>query len=205
MELFEREESQYWNVAHSLVTGDIRFLSGTYYPGANQLPVNNRFSHRWRRNDSQNGQNGNRTKDYQISSKIKNGLNILPKRGFQLIFKIQIIKLLKSCNMEKTEKALVTFLETGNKIIGALADDGKIDFGEGMGIAMKGVGIVAVFKSLPEIKEELKTVTPEKVNNLVEVFKAKFDLPNDQAEQKVEQGIEVLAHLAVLILKKEAG
>jgi hypothetical protein len=104
--------------------------------------------------------------------------------------------------MENTEKALVTILETGNKVIKSLQDDGKISFSEGISIAYKGMGLINVFKSLPEIKEELKTLDQEKVSHLVEVFKEKFDLPNDEAEQKVEQGIELLAQLAVMVFSK---
>jgi len=85
-------------------------------------------------------------------------------------------------------------------VIDALADDGRVDFGEGIHIAMKGVGLVRVFRNIPEIKEELKGVTPDTVQELVEIFKDKFDLPNDEAELKVEQGLEVLATLAVMIL-----
>ena len=64
---------------------------------------------------------------------------------------------------------------------------------------MKGINLIGVFKTLPEIREELKTITPEKVATLVEIFKTKFDLPNDELEQKIEQGIEVLASLAVMV------
>jgi hypothetical protein len=105
--------------------------------------------------------------------------------------------------MKHTEKALVTILETGNKVIESIADDGKIDFGEGVAIAMKGIGLIGVLKSLPEIKEELKVLTGEDVEYLVGVFKEKFDLKNDEAEQKVEQGVEVLAQLALMVFNKE--
>jgi hypothetical protein len=101
--------------------------------------------------------------------------------------------------MKNTEKALEVLLDTGMKVVNALEDDGKIDFGESIGIAMKGINLIGVFKTLPEIREELKTITPEKVANLVEIFKTKFDLPNDELEQKIEQGIEVLASLAVMV------
>jgi hypothetical protein len=106
--------------------------------------------------------------------------------------------------MEKTEKALVTILETGNKVVESLADDGKINFGEGISIAYEGMGLIKVFRDLPEIKEELKNLDQAKVSHLVEVFKDKFDLKNDEAEQKVEQGIEVLAQLAVMVFDKNA-
>lgn len=107
--------------------------------------------------------------------------------------------------MEKTEKALIIILETGNKVVDALADDGKISFGEGVSIAMKGVALVGVFKDLPEIKNELKNATSEDVALLVETFKEKFDLPNDEAEQKIEQGIEVLTQLALMVFSPKVN
>ncbi len=107
--------------------------------------------------------------------------------------------------MEKTEKALVILLDTGNKVIAALADDGKVDFGEGVGIAMKGVGLINVFKNLQEITREIKTATPEDIVLLVEIFKEKFDLANDVAELKVEQGIEVLVQLALMVFTPKAA
>ena len=104
--------------------------------------------------------------------------------------------------MKYTENALVTLLETGNKVIAAITDDGKVDFGEGIGIAMKAVGLISIFKNLPEIKEELKNATAEQINGLVVVFKEKFDLPNEEAELRVEQGVEVLTQLALMVFGK---
>ena len=103
--------------------------------------------------------------------------------------------------MENTKKALKTILKTGNKVASAMADDGKIDLGESMGIAMTAVGLVGVFKSLPEIKEEIKNATPEQISGLVEDFKTEFDIPNDEAEKIIETGFEVLANLAIMIFK----
>lgn len=105
--------------------------------------------------------------------------------------------------MEKTKEALITLLDTGNKVISSIADDGKIDFGEGINIAMKGIGLVRVFKDIPEIKEELKNITPEQGQELVVIFKEKFDLPNDEAEMKVEQGLEVLSKLAIMVFSQK--
>ena len=101
--------------------------------------------------------------------------------------------------MEQTTKALVTLLETGNVVINSIQDDNKVDFGESMQISIKALGLIGIFKNLGKIKEELKTRTPEQVCLLVETFKAKFDLKNDEAEQKVEQGIEVLAQLSLML------
>jgi len=103
--------------------------------------------------------------------------------------------------MEKTKKALKVLLITGNKVAESLKDDGKISLTEGMGIALKAVSLVGVFKDLPEIKEELKVATPADVQQLVEDFKADFDIPNDDLELKIESGLEVLAQLALMFFK----
>jgi hypothetical protein len=68
-----------------------------------------------------------------------------------------------------------------------------------MQISVKALGLIGVFKNLQKIKAELKSRTSEQVCLLVETFKTKFDLKNDEAEEKVEQGIEVLAQLAMML------
>jgi hypothetical protein len=68
-----------------------------------------------------------------------------------------------------------------------------------MQISIKALGLIGIFKNLGKIKDELKARTPEQFCLLVETFKAKFDLKNDDAEQKVEQGIEVLAQLVMML------
>lgn len=107
--------------------------------------------------------------------------------------------------MKETEKALVTLLETGNTVANAIADDGKVDFKESMAISMKAIGIIGIIKNLPKIKAEIKSRKPEDIPLLVEVFKTKFDLKNDEAEQKVEQGLEVLVQLASMIFTPKAA
>lgn len=103
--------------------------------------------------------------------------------------------------MENTKKAIKTILKTGTKVIEAVKDDGKIDIGESMDIAMSAIGFVSIFKSLPEIKEEIKSATPVQIAELVEEFKTEFDLPNDEAEKIVETGVEILTNLLVLVFK----
>ena len=107
--------------------------------------------------------------------------------------------------MKETEKALVTLLETGNVVANAIQDDGRIDFKESMAISIKAIGLIGVIKKLPEIKAELKDRKPEDFVNLVEVFKLKFDLKNDEAELKVEQGMEVLLQLALMVFTPKAA
>jgi hypothetical protein len=107
--------------------------------------------------------------------------------------------------MEQTTKALVTLLETGNAVINSIQDDNKVDFKESMQISIKALGLIGIFKNLGKIKEELKNRTEQEMCLLVETFKAKFDLKNDDAEQKVEQGIEVLAQLVLMLRAPKAA
>jgi len=107
--------------------------------------------------------------------------------------------------MEQTTKALVTLLETGNVVINSIQDDNNVDFGEAMKISMKALGLIGIFKNLGKIKDELKARTPEQVCLLVETFKAHFDLKNDEAEKKVEQGLEVLAQLVLMLHAPKAA
>ena len=104
--------------------------------------------------------------------------------------------------MEKTKNAIKVLLKTGMKVVEAVKDDGKVDLSESMGIAISAVGLVSVFKNIPEIKEEIKNATPEQIATVVADFKAEFDLPNDEDEKIVETGVEILTNLAVLIFKK---
>ena len=101
--------------------------------------------------------------------------------------------------MEQTKQALVAILEIGIQVKESLADDGRINFRESMQISMKALNLIPLFKNIPKIKEELKARTPEEVCLLVETFKAKFDLKNDDAEDKVEQGIELLSQLVLIL------
>lgn len=104
--------------------------------------------------------------------------------------------------MKETEKALITLLEIGNRVMEAVSDDGKVDFGESIQISIKAIGLVSVFKNLGAIQEEIKAAKPEDVTALVEVFKAKFDLKNDEAEAKIEAGVEALAQMALVVFGK---
>lgn len=107
--------------------------------------------------------------------------------------------------MKETEKALVTLLETGNVVANAISNDGRVDFKESMAISVKAIGLIGIIKKLPDIKAEIKARKDGDIPALVEVFKAKFDLKNDEAEEKVEQGLDVLLQLASMIFTPKAA
>lgn len=105
--------------------------------------------------------------------------------------------------MEKTKKAIGTLLKLANKVIADVKDDGKIDFGEAMGLAISGVGLIGIFKDLPEIQIELKGIDAVGVSEIVEAVKADFDLADDVLEAKIEAGLEVLAQMLIMVFGKQ--
>lgn len=107
--------------------------------------------------------------------------------------------------MKETEKALVTLIETGNVIANAISDDGRVDFKESMAISIKAISIIGIIKNLPKIKAEIKARKEEDIPALVELFKAKFDLKDDEAEEKVEQGLDVLLQLTSMLFTPKAA
>jgi len=111
---------------------------------------------------------------------------------------------MKMEGFEKTTSALSVLITAANKVDAAISDDGKISLTEGIGIAMTGIGLINIFKNIGEIAGELKNITPDALTALIELFKTKFDLKNDEAELMVEQGLEVLARLVLVVFAKKA-
>lgn len=103
--------------------------------------------------------------------------------------------------MKKTKEALATLLKVGTKVAKAY-DDGKIDMGEAIGISVSAVGMVSIFKNLPEIEAEIKAINVDGINELVAEFNADFDIPNDELEHKIKAGIGVLSQMIVMLLLK---
>lgn len=105
--------------------------------------------------------------------------------------------------MEKTKKAIAALLKVGNKISAALKDDGKISVGEGLGLATQVIPVIGIIGDIKAIKAELKDIDQHGIAWLVQEFKEEFDLPNDEVEEKVERGVELLGNLATMLLPKE--
>ena len=106
--------------------------------------------------------------------------------------------------MQKTKEALQTLLKVGSKVVKA-SEDGKIDMGEAIGISIAAVGVVGVFKNLPAIGEEIKSITAADINDLVDEFNRDFDIPNDQLEAKIKAGISALSQMVIMLLEKKAA
>lgn len=101
--------------------------------------------------------------------------------------------------MEKTTKALLLIAKMATKVSNDLADDGKIDLMEGVGLGMTALGFIGVFKDLKAIKEELKSFDEVQKDALVKAFDEAFQLPNVDLEGKIEAGIELLLTLYLYI------
>ena len=101
----------------------------------------------------------------------------------------------------ETKNALETVLKLGSKVVEAQAD-GRITFGESVGIAMTAVGLIHVFKDLPLIKVELSNITDTDVEELVDSFTANVNIPNEGLKEKILAGITVLEQLVLMFVKK---
>ena len=73
----------------------------------------------------------------------------------------------------------------------ALAD-GEVDLMEGINIAKDSLGFFGVIRNIKEAKNEVKDLTKNERNAIVEHFKAEFDLQNDVAEMVVESVVEIV-------------
>lgn len=92
--------------------------------------------------------------------------------------------------MTETRDLVITIAEIGNGVGAALADDGKITWTDFPKFMTALTTIPALISGITKIDDELANATDIEINALVEDFKAKFDLPQDDAEAKVEACIE---------------
>lgn len=94
-----------------------------------------------------------------------------------------------------------------SKVENAKADDGKVDWMEGAGIAAGSISdIYGIVKNGSQIKKEYNDLDDEEREDIIIWFAEKFDLSNDQAEEKVEaifKWIVVTDETITIVLKKD--
>lgn len=78
-------------------------------------------------------------------------------------------------------------------------EDKKVSFPEGIAIGMDAIRVAKALKNWDEIKKEIQDLDDQERNELIELINENFDLPNDDAEQKVEGIIAMLNGLSQLI------
>ena len=91
--------------------------------------------------------------------------------------------------------ALSAVINVAEKTDAALADDGRIDVGEGIGITFSALGLIKVVKNIKSLIEKYKNLTDEARTELAEWFRKEFDIVNDNVEKIVEDVFEALLKL----------
>lgn len=99
----------------------------------------------------------------------------------------------------KETKELVSFLLAVHQAYQLSNADGKIDFKDLPHIYNPLMKSIQAFNGLDKIPAELKDLDDEERKELVELFKADFDLADDVLEQKIEEGFAVALQLAKFI------
>jgi len=92
--------------------------------------------------------------------------------------------------MPETRDLIITLAEIGNGVGASLADDGKITWTDFPKFMTALTTVPALISGITKIDDELKAATEDDVKNLITDFMAKFDLPQDEAEAKVEACID---------------
>ena len=105
--------------------------------------------------------------------------------------------------IENLKEALSVFINLGESVDKALADDGNVDLLEGIGIASKAVKIWGVAKDFPIIKEEYLDIDPDEKAELIAYFEEELDLENDATELIVEKAFELLISVKNLLVAFE--
>ncbi len=91
--------------------------------------------------------------------------------------------------------ALTTVINIAEKTDAALADDGRIDIGEGVGITFSALGLIKVVKNIKSLMEKYKALTDTGKTELAVWFEKEFDIVNDNVEVIVEKIFEAILKL----------
>lgn len=102
--------------------------------------------------------------------------------------------------VEDVKKVLLWGAKLSVAVVEAIVDDGKIDFGEGIGIGLKAVGIPV--KSFKPMIAQLKDMDETEQQEIVDAFVEAFDLTNEEAEVKIEQTVAFILSLVAVITVK---
>jgi len=95
-------------------------------------------------------------------------------------------------------KALDVIIDFAHKIKDAKSD-GKVDILEHLHLVASAAKFGQVFLLVPKINEELKDLSPAEREQVTEYFESKFDLSNDQLEERLETALEALLAFGFLI------
>jgi hypothetical protein len=101
--------------------------------------------------------------------------------------------------MEPFLKLITILIKFGMQMKDALADK-KIRFGEVLQLITSAWGIWQPIQDWDEIKGVLMNFTPERRAETIAHVKDKLDLPDEEVEKLVEEGVEVLLAMYSFIM-----
>ncbi len=78
-------------------------------------------------------------------------------------------------------------------------EDGKINIIEGAQLAVASVRFWNAVKDVKTIKQEFLDLNQDEKADLIEYFRAEFDLKNDDLEATIEELFEAMLHIAASI------
>lgn len=105
--------------------------------------------------------------------------------------------------MENLEKALTKVLQTVETVAKAY-EDKKIVVTEWIKIGGSAVLWTWIFKNLDKIKADMDNATEEGMNVMIENLKVKFDIPQDQMEEVLEQALSIILNFLVMVWGKDS-
>ena len=106
----------------------------------------------------------------------------------------------ENLGIENIKKAVSLAIKVGEDIATGLADNGKLDLSEYVGIGIDLVGgVPGVFKSYKDIRAEFADLTSEESAELIAWAKEEFDIPQEKVEEKIEKAIELINAIADFI------
>ncbi len=100
--------------------------------------------------------------------------------------------------IEEIKKAVKEVIDIGMAVVKA-ADDGKINFAEGFGIAWELKDLYKIYNNFPQIKAEFEDLGSEDRAELLAFVAEEFELENDKSEQIIEKSFAMLLSIIELV------
>lgn len=108
---------------------------------------------------------------------------------------------METIGIEKLQRAVKAVIGLGMTVTNSL-EDSKITGGEWVKISFDGIKLASALKDFGQIKDEVKDLDASEKDQIVELVKQEFDIPNDVAEAMVEEAFEILFKFVTSFLSK---
>jgi hypothetical protein len=103
--------------------------------------------------------------------------------------------------MKETTDLVMAVISLANGVGQAVADDGKIDVTDTVYLIEFMGSLPAAASGAEKIPGEIENMTDEQRTDLIALVKAKFDIPQDNVEEVLEDALTVAEDLVCLFAK----